>query len=683
MASFKGYSRKITLNFDYNEIKEGVPNVRKQMAILNAEFKKSSAEAEASGKEIEKLGTRYDYLGNRLKIQEKEVENYRKKLEDATNAKGNNTKAIENNTTSLQIAEAKLAQTKAELSKVTKEMEYQQNIIDKNSEEWKDLEYQLELISAEYSKAGAEAKKSGKIVNELSAEHKNLSDTLRIQERQVEMFRDKLKEATSAENKNEQAIRENTLELARAEAQLAQTKAELDKVTKELEKQKLTLGKTAEEWKDLSEKANDIGKSLTMKVTVPIMAAGTAAFKMAADYEQSLGKMGVVFEHNSKSIERWAQNSLRDFGLARSTAIGMAGDFGALFKGVGINLQKTEEWSKTLTERTMDLANFYDYTVEETINSLNAIVTGQTEPLRKFGINMTQATLQEYALSKGIRKKIADMTEAEKVQLRYNYVIDKTNIAVGTTARESDSATGQMNRLKEITKELGESFGTILLPAIIPIFEWMNNVLEAINNLDEGSKKFILKILGIAAAIGPLLILLVRVFDGFTKISGGIEALSKITTAFNNLLDNQVFLKFAKWAALIALVVGLIYLLISAINDARGVASSASKTFENMGNIVGNVQSSVNNVGKIPGYSRGTNFHPGGLAIVGEQGPELLNLPRGSQVYTNSETKDMLSSGETFNLTLNVNMDEVDDVSKLVRIAKEFKQTKRAGIVRG
>jgi hypothetical protein len=571
MASFKGYSRKITLNFDYNEIKEGVPNVRKQMAILNAEFKKSSAEAEASGKEIDKLGTRYDYLSNKIKIQEKEVEKYRQNLEKATNTKGNNTKAIENNTASLQIAEAKLAQTRAEL----------------------------------------------------------------------------------------------------------------DKVTKELDKQKLTLGKTAEEWKDLSEKANDIGKSLTMKVTVPIMAAGTAAFKMAADYEQSLGKMESVFEHNSHKIEKWAQNSLRDFGLARSTAIEMAGDFGALFKGMDINIQKTEEWSKTLTERTMDLSNFYDTTVEETTRALNAIVTGQTEPLRRFGINMTQATLAEYARQKGIRKSIQDMTEAEKVQLRYNFVIEKTNIAVGTTARESDSATGQMNRLKEITKELGESFGTILLPAIIPIFEWMNNVLEAINNLDEGSKKFILKILGIAAAIGPLLILLVRVFDGFTKISGGIEALSKITTAFNNLLDNQVFLKFAKWAALIALVVGLIYLLISAINDARGVASSASKTFENMGNIVGNVQSSVNNVGKIPGYSRGTKYHPGGLALVGEEGPEIVNLPRGSQVYTNSETKDMLSSGETFNLTLNVNMDEVDDVYKLVEIAKNFRQTKRAGIVRG
>ena len=81
---FKGYKRTVQLAFDYNEIKEGVPNVKKQMAILNAEFKKSSAEALASGRDIDKLGTRYDYLSNKIKIQEQEVQKYRTQLEKAT-----------------------------------------------------------------------------------------------------------------------------------------------------------------------------------------------------------------------------------------------------------------------------------------------------------------------------------------------------------------------------------------------------------------------------------------------------------------------------------------------------------------------------------------------------------------------------------------------------------------------
>lgn len=571
--AFKGYKRSIKLEFDYNEVKEGVPNVSKQMAVLNAEFRKSSAEANASGKEIDKLGTKYDYLSNKIKIQEQEVEKYRDRLEKATNAKGNNTKAIQNNTASLEIAQAKLAQTKAEL----------------------------------------------------------------------------------------------------------------DKVSKELEKQKTVLGKTSKEWKDLSEKTTQVGKSLSMKLTAPILAAAAASFKLGADFEQALGKMDVVFEDNARNVEKWAQNSLKNFGLARSTAVTMASDFGALFKGMGIGLKETEEWSKTLTERTMDLSNFYDTTVEETTNALNAIVTGQTEPLRKFGINMTQAALQEYAYSQRLRKKVSDMNEAEKVQLRYNYVIEKTNIAVGTTARESDSATGQMNRFKEGVKELGISFSEHILPIFVPVIEGVNNLIEKFAGLSDGTKKFIVVAGGIVATIGPILLILGSVFGAISKISEGISAASKAVNAvskvgklFSGALGNSQFFGFAKWALVIAGVALAIAALVVAINYLIGKGREMNQFSKNMSDMVGGIGNSVQGAG-IRGYAVGTKYHPGGLAIVGEEGPELVNLPRGSQVYTNQETNDMLSGGDT--IILNVNMDEVDEVYKLVNIIKQAKQQSRAGKV--
>lgn len=573
MASFKGYKRSIKLEFDYNEIKEGIPNVKRQMAVLNAEFRKSNEEARTSGKEIDKLGVRYDYLSNKIKIQQQDVESYRKKLEDARNAQGNNTKAIENATASLQIAEAKLGQTRAEL----------------------------------------------------------------------------------------------------------------DRVTKELKDQETVLGKTGKEWEELSKKTSEIGKNMTLKVTTPILAAAGASFKLGADFEQSLGKMEVVFEHNSKSIEKWAKNSLKDFGLARSTAIEMAGDFGALFKGMGINLQKTEEWSKTLTERTMDLANFYDTTVEETNRALNAIVTGQTEPLRRFGINMTQFTLNEYAAAKGIRKKVQDMTEAEKVQLRYNFVIERTNIAVGTTARESNTATGQLNRFKEGVKELGTSFSKHILPIFVPLIEGLNNIIEKFANLSEGSKKFIVIIGGVVAAIGPVLLILGKLFGSIKSISDGIGAIPKVIdgvgkagSAIKGLLDSTQFLGFVKWAGIIMGVALAIAAVVTALNFLFGKGEQMNQFAKNMGDMMSGVGSAIHGAG-VRGYAVGTRNHPGGLAIVGEEGPELVNLPRGSQVYTNQETNDMLKGGDTF--ILQVKMDEVDEVYKLVNVFENFKQAKRAGVV--
>jgi len=572
--SFKGYKRSIKLEFDYDEVKKGIPNVKKQMAILNSEFKKTYEEAKTSGKEIDKLGARYDLLSNKVKIQSQEVSNYAKKLEGAKNAQGSNSKAIENATTSLEIARAKLGQTEAQL----------------------------------------------------------------------------------------------------------------EQVTQELEKQKAILGKTSDEWGKLSEKTTEIGKNMTMKLTVPILAAAGASFKLGADFEQSLGKMKVVFESNSKSIEKWAQNSLRDFGLAKSTAIEMAGDFGALFKGMGMNLKQTEEWSTTLTERTMDLANFYDTTVEETNRALNAIVTGQTEPLRRFGINMTQASLQEYAYAEGIKKKVSEMTEAEKVQLRYNFVIERTNIAVGTTARESDTATGQMNKFKESVKELGLSFSEEILPIFTPVIKGLNTMTEKFANLSTGTRKFIVTVGGIVAVIGPVLLVLGSVFGAIKNISEGMKvaktalgAVGKAGKLFSGLLNNTAFMGFAKWALVIAGVALAIAALVTAINYLIGKGKEMNQFSKDMTGMVGNIGNSISGA-KMRGYAVGIQYAPQGPAIVGENGPELMNFRGGENVKTNDETRNILGGGDTFNL--NVKMEDVDQVYKLVNVFENFVQTKRAGVVK-
>lgn len=575
MAGFTGYKRTIKLEFDYDEIKNGVPNVKKQMAVLNAEFKAASEEAKASGKEIDNLGVKFDYLSNKLKIQEREVETYRKKLEEAKNAQGNNSKAVQNATVDLEVAQARLAQTRAEL----------------------------------------------------------------------------------------------------------------EQVTKELEKNRTVLGKTSEEWKSLGDGMISLGKDLSLKLTAPIVAAGAAAFKLGADYEQALGKLEAVFEDNSKEIEKWAENSLKNFGLSKKHATEMVADFGALFKGMGINIKQAEEWSKTLTERTMDLANFYNTSVDETITALNAIVTGQTEPLRRFGINMTQAALQEYAYANGIRKKISEMTEAEKVQLRYNYVIEKTNIAVGTTARESDTATGQLNKFKESLTELGVSFSEHVVPLFKPVIEWLNNIIQKFSQLSDGTKKFIVIAGSIVAAVGPVLMILGNVFNAISSISKGIEAIPKVIDgvgkagkALNNLLHSTQFLGFVKWTGIIIGVALAIAAVVTAINFLIGRGEQINNFINSLGEMINGVGKAVTGTAT-RGYAVGTKYHAGGRALVGEEGPEIVDLPAGSRVYTAAETRRLMRKGETFNLTLNVNMDEVDDVYKLVNIAKKFKQTARAGLL--
>lgn len=688
MASFRGYKRSITLDFNYDEVKEGIPNVKRQMAVLNAEFRKSNAEADVSGKSLEKLGVRYDYLGERIKIQRFEVENWEKKLKEAQDATGNNTKAVQNNTASLEIARAKLSQTQAEIDKVSKELDRQQNVIDKNSDEWIGLQNELQLISAQYAKARAEAEASGKAVDKLSASHEYLSARIKTQEKEVELYANKLKEAQGATGNNTKAVEQNRLELARAEAQLAGTKAEIDKVSRELEENKTILAKTTEEWESLGEKMDDIGKSMTMKLTVPILAAGTASFKLGADLGDALGKTEVVFKRNSDAVKEWSKTSLTSFGLAKMTALDMATSFGGMASGMNMATSRVHEMSTSLTELTMDMVTFHNATVSETETALSSIFTGATEPLKKFGIVMTEVNLQQFAFSRGMQQKVKDMTQVEKVELRYQYVMSQSKDAIGNYARESDSATAQMERFKQVVKELGTSFSEEILPVFTPILTGVNNMIEKLANMDEGTRKFIVTTGGIVLALGPVLIAITGVFkaistvtDGMKAAKDGIKMVRDGAKLFSGLADSTQFFGFAKWAIIIGGIVVLITTLIMAINDLLGKGNSVNDMLGNIGNIT----ASVSGAG-----ARGTNIgaryvsgsHKDGLDFVPYDG-YIAELHRGERVQRANENPYNGGNGGGDTFIMQVNMDEIDDVYKMKRVFEEFRQTKRAGVANG
>lgn len=570
--SFRGYKRSIKLEFDYNEIKDGVPNVKQQMAVLNAEFRKSSAEATASGKTLDQLGVKYDFLSNKIKLQEQEVEKYRKQLEKAESAQGANSKAVQNATASLQIAEAKLNQTKAELSAVSKE----------------------------------------------------------------------------------------------------------------LDKQKGILGKTSEEWEKLGDKTTKIGKDLTMKLTVPILAAGAGAFKMAAELEQNLNKVGEIFEENAVLVEKWAKDSIKNMGMAQSTALDMAALFGDMGEGMGLNSRYVLEYSTSLTQLAADLASFKDVSLEVAKTALTSVYTGETESLKKLGVVMTEVNLQEFAYSQGISKRVRDMTQAEKVQLRYNYVMDVTSKAHGDFQRTSEDASNQVRIFQESIKELGESFGEEVIPMVTPVISFLTDMVQGFAELDAGTKKFIVTAAGILAIIGPVTIMFGSMFKAISNISGGmkaakdgIELVSKVGKSLKGALDTTAFFGIAKWVVLIGAAVMALALLIEQINILMNKRSMVPSISEDLRGLIDTAQTTVNG-GGVRAFAVGTNYVERDQLALIHKGEAII--PANMNPY-NPNSNNTVGGGDTF--ILQVKMDEVDEVQKLVRVFDNFKQAKRAGVVSG
>ena len=137
------------------------------------------------------------------------------------------------------------------------------------------------------------------------------------------------------------------------------------------------------------------------------------------------------------SIEKLGETSIQDFGMSELTAKQIASRFQAMGGAIGFSQDEMAKMSLTLTALTADMASFYNVEQEAVAEDLAAIMTGQTRPLREYGLDLTQATLQDWALSQGMEANIATMTQAEKVLLRYNYVLAQTGMAQGDFARTS------------------------------------------------------------------------------------------------------------------------------------------------------------------------------------------------------------------------------------------------------
>ncbi|MDB2046472.1 hypothetical protein PM021_10165 [Clostridium perfringens] len=304
----------------------------------------------------------------------------------------------------------------------------------------------------------------------------------------------------------------------------------INKKGNEAEKTLGKVGKKTETFGDkllkLNKKVGKIATKGSAMVTTPILAIGTAAFKAASDINESLSKSEVVFGNNAKAVEEWSKAATTSFGASQNEALEMVSKFGAMGKAMGLNSEQTKDYSMNLTQLAGDLASFNNISVDMANTALTGVFTGETESLKGLGIVMTQVNLQRFAESQGIHKKIQDMTQAEQVQLRYNYVMSQTKDAQGDYMRTSDSAANSAKTFRKSLANLSASFGQFLL-ALTPLIQVATSLIVKFNNLDDGTKKIIIVIAGLIAGIFPLLLAFSKTITAIHNIKTGFVALNK------------------------------------------------------------------------------------------------------------------------------------------------------------
>ena len=293
------------------------------------------------------------------------------------------------------------------------------------------------------------------------------------------------------------------------------------------------LKKTTKSLKKFGTSLKNIGKNLSTNLTLPILAIGVASIKLASDFEESLNKVRVAFGSTSGEVEAFAKTTLESFGIAEGSALEMASLFGDMSTSMGLTEQEASSMSTSLVGLAGDLSSFKNIGIEQAQTALAGIFTGETESLKKLGIVMTEANLKSFALTQGMNSNVKSMTQAEKVALRYSFILANTSNAQGDFSRTSEGFANQTRKLQESLKQLGQELGKVLLPLATKIVVKFNALVKSFSNLTTEQKETILKVAGLVAVLGPLLIIV-------GSIAGAISTLIPIVVglvaAFNPLV---------------------------------------------------------------------------------------------------------------------------------------------------
>lgn len=398
----------------------------------------------------------------------------------------------------------------------------------------------MSLLKSSFGATSSKLKSFGSETDQLKNKQEYLTKAMDIQKAKIETLKsayDKQVQATGENSKeaenlaiklNNQVKYYNSLE-----AELSKTNTELDLQSSKWNKLSQSLDGIGSKFKNVGQKLTDVGKSLSLKLTAPIVAAGTASVKFASDLEESINKVDVAFGDNSKEVLSWSETTLEQFGIAKGTALDMAATFGDMGTSMGLTTGEASNMATSLSGLAGDLASFKNINISQAMTALNGVFTGETESLKTLGIVMTQTNLDAYALANGLEKTTKEMTESEKVNLRYAYVMDATKNAHGDFARTSDGTANSLRVFQESLKELGATMGQNILPVVTPIIQRFSELAKKFGELSPETQKVILVTAGLVAAIGPLLAVGGTIVSGigtvitlFSTVSGAIAVVT-------------------------------------------------------------------------------------------------------------------------------------------------------------
>lgn len=285
---------------------------------------------------------------------------------------------------------------------------------------------------------------------------------------------------------------------------IAQIPKEFQKTLKEVDKEKAKVNSTSKEFKELGNTASKamkqisnstkqtssaVGglKSVAKKLGGMLVAAfsvkalvdfGKQALQLSSDLTETQNVVDTAFGSMVGKMEEFSKSAIDNFGISELTAKRMGSVYASMGRGLGQSLDSATDSAIEMTGRVADLASYYNLQIDEANTIGRAVYSGESEPLKRVGIIMTETELSAYALANGYDKLYKNMSSAEKVEVRQAFFLDKTNLAAGDFVRTQDSWANQTKILQERWKQFMTLVGNTLVQILKPGLELLNKFVD-------------------------------------------------------------------------------------------------------------------------------------------------------------------------------------------------------------
>lgn len=200
-------------------------------------------------------------------------------------------------------------------------------------------------------------------------------------------------------------------------------------------------------------------------------------------YQEDLNLFTVALGQYAAEAQNYAEKVSDVMGIDPAQWLRNQGVFNTLLTGFGDTAERAQLMSQNLTQLGYDISSFFNVSIEDAMQKLQSGISGELEPLRRLGYDLSQARLEQTALNLGIKESVANMTQAEKAELRYYAIMTQVTTAQGDMARTLEAPANQLRILQAQLTQAARAIGNIFIPALNAILPYAIAVVQVIREI--------------------------------------------------------------------------------------------------------------------------------------------------------------------------------------------------------